>query len=64
MGVGKPNFLLYQNTPILIDHELSLGFSDKASRNFDAFDWEFLNGDRSNNHVFLEILQLLRKILQ
>jgi hypothetical protein len=61
---GKPNFLLYHNTPILIDHELSLGFSDKASSNFDAFDWGFLSSDRSSNHIFLDILRKKLKLIE
>jgi hypothetical protein len=55
--VAKPNFLLYENEPILIDHELSLGFFEKNYNDFNVSDWGFLYGGGSKSHIFLDILR-------
>lgn len=57
--VGKPNFLLFENTPVLIDHELSLRISKTFPDYFAGREWGFLSGN--SPHIFLGLLRAKSK---
>lgn len=55
--VGKPNFLLHQQMPVLIDHELSLRVNKPFSAYVASQDWGFLSTGGTRDHVFLAPLR-------
>ena len=55
--VGKPNFLLHQQVPVLIDHELSLRVNKPFSAYVANQDWGFLSMEGNRDHVFLAPLR-------
>ncbi len=57
--ISKPNLLIRNQEPVVIDHELSLEVNKTFDRYIEAGEVDFLRKQTNDRHIFLHLLQAM-----